>query len=270
MKIKQSVYEILHPHKKKYLPNIIFNWSIMFLVVTDVFTTILETLPLEERVLQAFIVLENITVILFTVEYILRIWTADLIYTDKKPLNARLKYAFTFMMIVDFIAVVPFYIHFIFPTGVHIFRILRVLRILRLVKVNHYIKTITNVISVLRRKSLQLLISIIIIFMLMLIASILMYTVEHDAQPDVFKSAVSGLWWAVNTISTVGYGDIYPITVLGKVLSAVFSLFNIGLIAVPTGIISAGFIEDIHEKNTETQNRKKKRFCPYCGEQIDE
>ena len=93
-----------------------------------------------------------------------------------------------------------------------------------------------------------------------------MYNVEHDAQPEVFTNAFSGLWWAVATLTTVGYGDIYPITALGKLLSAVIALLGIGLVAVPSGIISAGFIE-IAEKNDEPDD--KKQYCPYCGHKLD-
>ncbi|MCL1859743.1 MAG: ion transporter [Oscillospiraceae bacterium] len=245
----------------------IFNWSIIVLVVTDVFTTIIETLSLSERVLLVFNIFEIFTVIVFTIEYILRVWTADLIYKQKNPLKARIKYAFNLMMIVDFMAIAPFYLHFIFPISANIFRVFRVLRILRLLKVNHYVKALSHVGDVLKRKALQLFISMLIIFTLMIVASILMYTVEHDVQPEIFPNALSGLWWAVTTLSTIGYGDIYPVTVLGKVFGTLFSLLNIGLIAVPTGIISAGFIENTPEKS---KKRKNKRFCPYCGENIEE
>ena len=101
----------------------------------------------------------------------------------------------------------------------------------------------------------------------MVIASVLMYTAEHQSQPDVFENALSGLWWAVITLTTVGYGDIYPVTVLGKVIGSFFAIFSIGLIAIPTGIISAGFIENIQDG--KSIHGKKKHFCPYCGENID-
>ena len=269
MSIKNRVYRILHGHRKNYIPSIIFSWSIIFLVVTDVFTTIIETLPLKEQVLLSFHVLEIFTIIVFTVEYILRIWTADLLHSEENPLSARLKYAFTLMMIIDIMSIVPFYLHFIFPIKIDIFRVIRILRIFRLIKINHYVTALAHVMDVLKRKALQLLISTFIIFTLMTVASVLMYTVEHDAQPEVFENALSGLWWAVTTLSTIGYGDIYPVTALGKVLGTIFSLFSIALIAIPTGIISAGFIEEDEDDEEITGNHKDKRFCPYCGENIE-
>ena len=92
-----------------------------------------------------------------------------------------------------------------------------------------------------------------------------MYYFEHDAQPDVFENAFSGLWWAIATLTTVGYGDIYPITFLGKIISAVIALLGIGMVAVPTGIISAGFSEELEEQKNEDKNY---RYCPHCGEKL--
>ena len=110
-----------------------------------------------------------------------------------------------------------------------------------------------------------------VVALLMLTSSIIMYNIENPAQPDVFTNAFSGLWWAIATFTTVGYGDIYPITALGKVLSAIIALLGIGLVAVPTGIISAGFMEQMEQEktNTESDNEDKKHYCPYCGKKID-
>ena len=272
--IKKQIHIVIHPHKTNIL-SVIFSWSIIFLVVTDICTTILETLILSERVLFVFHAVEIVTVVIFTVEYVLRIWTADMLYRDKNPVHAALKHAFTLMMIVDFIAVAPVYLHFIFAIDPQIFRVLRILRIFRLLKVNSYVKALSHVGDVLRQKALQLLVSTLIIFTLMVVASVSMYAVEHDAQPEVFDNALSGLWWAVTTAATIGYGDIYPVTVAGKVIGAFFSVLNIGLVAVPTGIISAGFIENTPEnekggKNKKDKKQKIKRYCPYCGENIEE
>ena len=109
--------------------------------------------------------------------------------------------------------------------------------------------------------------SIFVVLLLMIVASVLMYGVESKAQPDVFRNAFDALWWALATLTTVGYGDIYPITVLGKILSAIIAILGIGLVAVPTGIISAGFMENI---NNSTECEEKIKYCPYCGKEIKE
>lgn len=107
-----------------------------------------------------------------------------------------------------------------------------------------------------------------VVFVLMLISSTLIYFFEHDAQPEVFQNAFSGLWWAIATLTTVGYGDIYPITAMGKLLSSFIAILGIGIVAVPTGIISAGFMQDL-SKNKESNHKDDDiKYCPYCGKKI--
>ena len=106
-----------------------------------------------------------------------------------------------------------------------------------------------------------------VVALLMLVSSIIMYSVENPAQPDVFTNAFSGLWWAISTFTTVGYGDIIPITTFGRILSGVIALLGIGLVAVPTGIISAGFMEQMGSENASDADSK--HYCPYCGKKLD-
>ncbi len=143
--------------------------------------------------------------------------------------------------------------------------VFRVFRPLQLFKVNRYTKALTSIAEVFKRKAHQLVSSMLVVFMLMVVASVLMYNVEHDVQTEVFDNALSGLWWAVATLTTVGYGDIYPMTTAGRILSAIIALLGIGMVAVPTGIITAGFSEQI-EKQGESDDEKA--FCPYCGNKI--
>lgn len=106
-----------------------------------------------------------------------------------------------------------------------------------------------------------------VVSILIVIASVIMYNVESEAQPEVFDNAFSGIWWAIATLTTVGYGDIYPVTAAGRFISAVIAFLGIGLVAVPTGIISAGFMENI-EESKEEKDDKDKCYCPYCGRKI--
>lgn len=108
-----------------------------------------------------------------------------------------------------------------------------------------------------------------VVTLLMIIASVLMYSIENAAQPEVFDNAFSALWWAIATITTVGYGDIYPVTVAGKILSTIIALLGIALVAVPTGIISAGFIEQITDSPKSEQEDNVKPYCPYCGHKLE-
>ena len=113
-----------------------------------------------------------------------------------------------------------------------------------------------------------------IVLLLMIVASVLMFSIENKAQPDNFRNAFDALWWAFATLTTVGYGDIYPVTVLGKILSSIIAILGIGLVAVPTGIISAGFMENM-SKSTEDEKKEQTdiaeiKYCPYCGRRIAE
>ena len=169
------------------------------------------------------------------------------------------------MALIDLFAILPFYIPFLIPIDLRVLRALRIVRLFRLFKINRYTTAINKLTKVFRKTSYQLLSSMFIVFLLMIITSVIMYNVENAAQPDVFENAFSGMWWAVATLTTVGYGDIYPITAIGKFLSAIIALLGIGLVAVPTGIISAGFMECINDEKENDQ----KHFCPYCGKNID-
>jgi voltage-gated potassium channel len=238
---------------------------IVVLIIINVALVVLDTFTMPANIVKISSYIETFSVFIFTLEYLSRLWTSDLKYPNKSPLISRIKYMFTFMALIDLFAILPFYIPFLIPVDLRVLRTFRIVRLLRLFKFNRYTSALAAIGNVLKKKSSQLLSSIFVVGILMLIASVLMFSVENQAQPDVFRNAFSGLWWAVATFTTVGYGDIYPITVLGKILSGVISMLGIGLVAVPTGIISAGFIEHIEPED----DRKEKHFCPYCGEEIE-
>lgn len=265
-KIKYRTFKIVQTADDNDKISKAFDFLIISLIIINTITIIADTFDLSATVKTAFSVIETVSVIIFTIEYALRLWTADLLYKDASSFKSRLKFIFSFMAIIDLLAIFPFYIPFLIPIDLRILRVLRVVRLFRLFKINRYTDAFSMIGNVLKSKANQLLSSIFSVSLLMIISSILMYNVENAAQPDKFVNAFSGLWWAVATLTTVGYGDIYPVTVFGKILSATIAILGIGLVAVPTGIISAGFIEQI-EKSKE---KDKKEFCPYCGHKLDE
>lgn len=270
-KIKKGIYELIRDDDKNNLASNIFDGVIISLIIINVLFVVLETFSLPAWFLKIATVVEIVSVIIFTVEYLLRLWTADLKYTDKGKIRSRIRYSFSFMAIVDLLAILPFYVPFVFKIDLRVLRAFRLFRLFRIFKFGRYMVALKLIGGVFKRKAHQLVSSMIVIFVLMIIASVLMYTVEHEAQPEVFENAFSGLWWAVATFTTVGYGDIFPITVGGKVFAAVIALLGIGLVAVPTGIISAGFIEltDKEEKPQEEKTQEK-QYCPYCGHKYEE
>ena len=190
-----------------------------------------------------FLLIEQVTVFFFGVDYVLRLITAPELYPNSSKARAIGQYVFSVAGIIDLLSFLPYYLPVFFPAGVAAFRMFRVVRILRLFRINTYYDSLNVITEVIVSKKQQLLSSVFIIATLILGSSLCMYSLEHEAQPEVFKNAFSGIWWSVSTMLTVGYGDIYPITPLGKFFSICITFLGVGMVAIPTGIISAGFVE---------------------------
>ena len=189
------------------------------------------------------LVIESVTIAFFAIDYLLRLFTAKFLFPELTEWHALRKYIFSFTGLVDILSFLPYYLPFFFPAGTAAFRMLRIVRIFRLFRINAYYDSLHVITEVIRGKTQALMSSVFIISMFMIASSLCMYSVEHEVQPDVFSNAFSGIWWATSTLLTVGYGDIYPITTLGKWLGIVISFLGVGMVAIPTGIISAGFVE---------------------------
>ncbi len=189
-------------------------------------------------------VIESVTVMFFLIDYIMRLYTADYKYPGHKRIVSVLLYMVSFNGIIDILSFLPYYMPIFFPSGAVAFRMFRVMRIFKLFRVNAYYDSLNVITEVLRKKASQLLSSTFIILLLMLASSLCMYGLEHTAQPDVFSNAFSGIWWSASTLLTVGYGDIYPVTTAGKAVGTVIAFLGVGMVAIPTGIISAGFVEE--------------------------
>jgi voltage-gated potassium channel len=159
-------------------------------------------------------------------------------------------------MLVDLLAILPFYLPFLLPTDLIFLRAVRLMRLLRVLKLGRYSDAIQIFSQVVVRKKEQLVVAGFMVGILLIIASSLMYYFENEAQPDAFRSIPHAMWWAIITMTTVGYGDVYPITGMGRVLAAVIALLGIGMFAVPAGILSAGFVE---------YGKERTHVCPHCG-----
>lgn len=201
--------------------------------------------------------IEAVTVAFFTVDYGLRLWTARCSWPKLSESRSLWNYVTSFSGIVDLLSFLPYYLPIFFPSGAVAFRMFRVVRIFRLFRINAYYDSLNVITEVIASKRQQLMSSVFIILILMLASSLCMYSLEHEAQPDVFTNAFSGIWWSVSTLLTVGYGDIYPITNTGKLFSIVITFLGVGMVAIPTGIISAGFVD---------QYSRVKRLSEYANE----
>ena len=205
---------------------------------------------MEEHYKGLLLVIEAVTTFFFAIDYVLRLITSKELYPKLSEPKAVLRYIFSFSGIIDMLSFVPYYLPVFFPAGSAVFKMFRIARILRLFRINSYYDQLNVITEILVSKSQQLLASVFIIIILMMASSLCMYSVEHDAQPDVFQNAFSGIWWSASTLLTVGYGDIYPVTMMGKVLGILISFLGVGMVAIPTGIISAGFVEQYQKLKT--------------------
>ena len=205
---------------------------------------------MEEHYKGLLLAIEAITTFFFAIDYFLRLFTANELYPKLSESKSIIKYVLSFTGIIDLLSFLPYYLPIFFPAGTAVFRMFRVARILRLFRINSYYDQLNVITEVLSSKKQQLMASVFIILILMMGSSLCMYSVEHDAQPDVFQNAFSGVWWSVSTLLTVGYGDIYPKTVMGKILGIIISFLGVGMVAIPTGIISAGFVEQYQKLKT--------------------
>lgn len=229
------------------------------MIVVNLVVSIMGTFDrIQSRYSELLLIIELITVMFFAADYVLRLWTAKFLYPRLKEPKAVAKYVLSVTGMIDLFSFLPYFLPVFFPSGVVAFRMFRIARIFRLFRINAYYDSLNVITEVIASKGQQLLSSAFIILVLMLASSLCMYSLEHEAQPEVFKDAFSGIWWSVSTLLTVGYGDIYPITFLGKVFGIFITFLGVGMVAIPTGIISAGFVD---------QYSKIKRISEYANEE---
>ena len=236
---KRRVFDIIQLSNVSDIPSKAFDYFLVTVIVTNILAMFLETFDSLRRFQGLFDAVEGVTVLIFCVEYLLRLWTAEYLYPECGRLEAIRRFMFSYDGVVELLTILPFF----FLSGAVAFRMLRVVRIFHLFRINANYDSFNVITSVLREKRNQIASSLFIVLILMLASSMCMYSVEHQAQPDKFANAFSGMWWSVSALLTVGYGDVYPITVLGKAMAVVISFLGVGAVAIPTGIISAGFVE---------------------------
>ena len=257
--MKRRIFDIIQPDSSGLLASKVFDLVITALILVSVVIVFAVTFDLPPGVMDALVFVENVASVVFTVEYLLRIWTANYLYPERSWLAARCGYMTSPMAIIDLLSILPFWLPMLLPASFLGVRALRLVRLLRLLKLNRYFDALKSIGEVLSSKKRELVGSLFFVGLLMLVSSLLMYSVEHDAQPKVFRNAFSGLWWAVATLTTVGYGDIYPVTVFGRVLGAVIAFSGIAALAIPTGIVTAGLTERIGRSDAIERELEKQR-----------
>ena len=261
---RERIYKIIQIGGKDDVPSRVFDYFIVTVIFVNLFTSFFSTFDESAPYMDIIIVVEYVSAVIFTAEYILRLLTADFLYPEKGKIASRFAFVFSFYGIVDLLTFLPMYIPEVSMGGSMVaFRILRIFRILRLFRINSQYDAFCVITDVLKDKKDQIISSVSLIFILMLAASMGIYSLEHDAQPDQYRNAFSGLWWSVSTLLTVGYGDIYPITVMGKIFAIFISFLGVGMVAIPTGIISAGFVEYYTEMKEKEEYGEENAFMLY-------
>jgi voltage-gated potassium channel len=262
MNIRKRLWEIVEVAKLNDITSHIFDGLILSLIFLNVAAVILESVEaFEQRFHLAFEVFEIFSVVVFTLEYLARVWSCVESPRYAKPMRGRLRYFFHPLTLIDLLAILPFYLSFL-PVDLRVLRMLRLLRIFRLAKLTRYSTSIRLFGRVFKDKKEELLLTCMLMLGLIVIVSSLMYFAEHDAQPDKFPDIPSTMWWSVVTLTTVGYGDIYPVTTIGKIFAGISAVLGIGMFALPTGILGASFVEEIQKQ------KAGRKCCPHCGEEL--
>ncbi|WP_231116981.1 ion transporter [Pseudodesulfovibrio alkaliphilus] len=234
---------------------------LMALILLNIAALILETVREVSLVFEFWLkAFEWLSVGIFTVEYLARLWVGG--PGRAQGLAGRFRYALTPLMLVDLLAILPVYLPLLLPTDLIFLRALRLMRLMRVLKLGRYSEAIQIFCRVVVQKKEQLVVACIAVLILLMIASSLMFYLESEAQPEAFSSIPQSMWWAIVTMTTVGYGDVYPVTGMGRLLASVIALLGIAMFAVPAGILSAGFVE--HGDAGKTGDT----VCPHCGKPL--
>jgi len=267
-KAKQRVYDILVDTDDNEPIDRIIAFGLVLLIIANVAAVVIETVDhIYLRYETFFTYFEVFSLAVFSIEYVLRLWAAPLDPRYRGRFRGRLRYALTPMAVIDFLAIAPAFIPLFFAIDLRIVRALRIFRLFRLLKMGRYVESLNSLDDVVRAKKEELLVTTIMIVILLLFSGSLMYLVENEAQPDKFPDIPSALWWGIATLTTVGYGDVFPVTTIGKLLGGVIAFLGIGMFALPTGILASGFAEELQKKKKGGADRAS---CPHCGGEIEQ
>lgn len=274
--LKERIYDVLVETDDGDLLDRIVAVFLMILIIINAFAVVVESeAEIALRFAPIFHTLEVFSVAIFTLEYGLRVWIAPLDPRFAGAVRGRVRYMRTPLALIDLVALLPFYAPMIVPLDLRVVRILRVFRLFRLLKLARYAESLNTFGTVLRDKKEELLVSTLLLAVLLVCASTLLHVVEGEAQPDKFGSIPQAMWWSAVTLTTVGYGDVFPVTPFGKMCGAVIAILGIGMFALPTSILATGFTEELQRRRATrlahpNATHAPERLCPHCGKNIEE
>ncbi len=262
MILRKRVNEIVNVAKPGDSASRVFDISILALIALNILAMILKSIqPLGDDYATVFYWIECISVVVFTVEYVSRLWSCVEEERYRHRILGRLKMASTALMVIDLLAILPFYLPFL-GVDLRFLRTLRLARVFRVAKLGRYSRSLQTLKRVITAKRSELVVVAFVTGILLVLSSSVIYFAENKAQPEAFASIPAAMWWSVVTLTTVGYGDVSPVTPLGKLFASVVAVLGVGMVALPTGIISAGFLEEV------SRSKNKATECPHCGKEI--
>jgi len=249
MSLRRRIWQLLEERPSTDRRTLLIDQFLLWLIVINVIAVILESVPSLSVSYQAlFLYINLISVAVFTVEYVIRVWASVERDPGASSLATRLRHMRTPMAIIDLAAILPFYLGSIL--GIDL-RVLRTLRLLRILKLSRYFSGIQTLTDVLLAEARPMGAALFVMLVLMILASSGIYWAEHLAQPEAFRSIPASMWWTMVTLTTVGYGDVVPITPVGRLLGVVIMLLGIGMVALPAGMLASRFSEELHKRRDD-------------------
>ena len=249
-KIRRRAWELLDVGRKNDKLSEFTDIVLITLISFNVLSVIIESVPEIQVAYKGFFdSFEVFSVLIFTIEYVFRVWSITESTESKfrHPIWGRLRFMMTPMQLLDLIVIAPFYLVFFFQVDL---RMLRVLRLLRVFRLTRYSSSMGLLLQVLKKEGRNIGAALFVLLLLIIIAASLTYLAEQEAQPEAFGSIPAALWWAVVTMTTIGYGDVVPITVWGRILGAVIGIISVGMVALPAGLLASGFSEALQHRRT--------------------
>lgn len=269
--LREHIWDLLEVVEDEETGKLDWDWVdvlLLVLIVLNVLAVVLETEPrLSAEYGHLFRAFDVFSVAVFSIEYLVRLWACTVDSRFRHPIYGRIRFVTSFFGVIDALAIVPFYAALALPVhliDLRVLRVLRLMRFFRVLKLGRYSQAVDRLkrVYVARRADLGVVVGGVAV--LLVLVSSLMYYVENAAQPDKFSSIPASMWWGISTLTTVGYGDITPITPLGKILTGVIQLLGISLFALPAAILAAGYEEEIQRQRTD------KGICHACGRLFEE
>lgn len=259
MDLRERVYYLIEPGDDS---GRFIDAAILALIFLNIVALVLETVaPVYDAAPRLFEAFDTFSLVVFTAEYATRVWACTAVPPYTEPVRGRLRYVTSPLALIDLAVILPFLLPYV-GVDLRFMRAFRLVRFARILKLARYSTALRLLGRVVKGRRAELASIFFVLVILLVVSSSLMYLAEHDSQPDVFASIPATMWWGIITLTTVGYGDTYPVTAVGQCIAAVIAILGIGMFALPAGILGAGFVEELQKPRG---GGARPEHCPHCG-----